>query len=165
MKIKQIGHVIVAVSILILASCEDSSLCLSGQNAIQSGLYSGVSGEAKDTTLSGIYMWGVELATLTDMPLLIDSANVSSMYMPTDIERDSTMMILREETIASDLQDTLLFIYTRELNYVNGECGFTYNLELDTVIHTINIIDSVVISYPSVKYNETIENVKIFIEP
>lgn len=165
MKIKILGHAIFATIIFFLAACDDSSLCLSGQNAIQAGLYSATSGEAKDTTLNGVYLWGYDEVNEMDLALLIDSAKVGKMYMPANIERDSTMFILREKTVASDLKDTLLFIYQRELNYVSGDCGFTYDLHLDTVIHTINFIDSVVISYPSVLYNENLENVKIFIEP
>lgn len=165
MKIKLLGQAILASVIFFLVACDDSGLCLSGQNAIQAGLYSATSGEAKDTTLNGVYLWGYDDVTEMDLALLMDSARVGKMYMPTNIQRDSTMFILREKTVASDLKDTILFIYQRELNYVSGDCGFTYNLHLDTVIHTINIIDSVVISYPSVLYNENLENVKIFIEP
>lgn len=165
MKIKLSWLAIVVWSVIIFTSCDSSSLCLSGQHAIQSGLYSGISGEAKDTTLSGFYLWGIDPVTGENKDLLLDSARVSEMYMPTDIDRDSTRLIIREQTVASDLQDTLLFIYKRELNYVSGDCGFSYNLELDTVIHTINFIDSVVISYSSVLYNENLQNVQIFIEP
>ncbi len=165
MKKKTLGQAIMAVALVLLVACDESSLCLSGQNAIQSGLYSGVSGEAKDTTLTGVYLWGYDDREASDLPSLIDSARVQKMYMTTNIDRDSTVFILREHTIASDLRDTILFIYSRELNYVSGDCGFTYDLHIDTVIHTINFIDSVVVSYPSVLYNENLENVKIFIEP
>ncbi|MBS2209791.1 hypothetical protein KEM09_00140 [Carboxylicivirga mesophila] len=165
MKIKPFGHVFLAATILLLVACDESSLCLSGQNAIQAGLYSGASGEAKDTTLNGVYLWGYDEINDANLPLLIDSARVQKMYMPTNIERDTTSFVFREQTIASDIVDTIMFVYTRELNYVSGDCGFTYNLHIDTVIHTINIIDSVVVSYPSVLYNENLENVKIFIEP
>ncbi len=165
MKIKPIGLGILAVAVIFLIACDESSLCLSGQNAIQSGLYSGASGVEKDTTLNGFYLWGYDDLSDVDLPLLIDSASVKNMYMPTNLDRDSTVFILREKTVASDLTDTILFVYSRELNYVSGDCGFSYNLNLDTVIYSINFIDSVVISYPSVLYNENLENVKIFIEP
>ncbi len=165
MNIKLLGQVIAVAVAIFLVACDESSLCLSGQNSIQAGLYAASSGEAKDTTLSGIYLLGYDDINDTNLDILLDSARVSKMYMPTNIERDSTVFILREKAIASDLKDTLLFIYKRDLNYVSGDCGFSYNLELDTVIHTINFIDSVVISYSSVLYNENIENVKIFIEP
>ncbi len=161
---KILGQSFLAILMIVLVACESSSLCLSGQNAIQATLYSASSGVAKDTTLNGVYLWGLEMATNENMPLIADSASVSDMYLPTDIERDTTVMIIRELTVASDLQDTMMFIYERELNYVSGDCGFTYNLMLDTVITTLNMIDSVVIEYPSVKYNENLENVKIFIE-
>ncbi|WP_430816702.1 DUF6452 family protein [Carboxylicivirga sp. RSCT41] len=165
MNTKLIGVLLVAFLGLYLVSCDESDLCLSGQNAIQSGLYSGASGVENDTTLTGIYLWGLEPGSAIAKELLIDSADVTSMYMPTDLHRDTTTFVLREKTVASDLQDTLVFIYERQLNYVSGDCGFSYDLELDTVISTFNVIDSVVISYSSVLYNETLENVKIYIEP
>ncbi len=151
--------------LILFCSCDESSLCLSGQSAIQVGLYSAASGQERDTTLSGVYLWGYDDRTQEDKALAIDSVRLSAMFMPTDINRDSTTLIFREKTVASDVSDTLLFIYQREREYISGDCGFTYNLTLDTVIHSFNLIDSVVISYPSVVYNENLENVKIYIEP
>jgi hypothetical protein len=166
MKIKLIGLILFTIIGLAVVSCDESDLCLSGQNAIQTGLYSAASGVESDTSLNGIYLWGLEPGTDIAKELLYDSAtNVSNMYMPTDLHIDTTTFVFREKTAPSDLQDTITFVYERQLNYVSGDCGFSYNLELDTVIHTINIIDSVVISYSSVLYNETLENVKIYIEP
>ncbi|WP_439183121.1 DUF6452 family protein [Carboxylicivirga taeanensis] len=164
MKKQPFGQIIMAAIILLFAACDESSLCLSGQSAIQAGLYAAANGEAKDTTLNGVYLWGYDEMGNNKDPL-IDSVTVSKMYMPVNLERDTTTFILRERTAASDLNDTLMLIYNRELNYVSGDCGFTYNLTLDTVIYSINLIDSVVINYPSVLYNENLENVKIFIEP
>ncbi|MCG8582201.1 MAG: DUF6452 family protein [Bacteroidales bacterium] len=166
MNTKLIGILLLALWGLVMTSCDESDLCLSGQNAIQTGLYSAASGVETDTTLTGIYLWGLEPGTGIEKELLYDSTRVSEpLYMPTDLHRDTSTFVLREKTIASDIQDTLVFIYERQLNYVSGDCGFSYNLELDTVISTLNFIDSVVISYPSVLYNENLENVKIYIEP
>jgi len=166
MKFKIIGQLLVVIVIVISNACDNSSLCLSGQNAIQSGLYSASSDEDKDTTLSGFYMWGIEHPTDS---ILLDSVKVSKLYMPTDLNRDSTEFVIREEKLVlgevKGVNDTIQFIFKKNLEYVSGDCGFTYNLEIDTVIHTYNLIDSVVISYSSVVYSENIENVKIYIEP
>ncbi|MCU4155955.1 hypothetical protein J1N10_08200 [Carboxylicivirga sp. A043] len=165
MKTKWIGLPLLVSLLVYMAACDESDLCLSGQNAIQAGLYSAASGEESDTTLTGVYLWGLEAGTEIAKEVLIDSANVSGMYIPTDLDRDTTSIVLREKTGPSDLRDTMVFVYERHLNYVSGECGFSYNLKLDTVLYTINLIDSIVISYPDVLYNETLENVKIYIEP
>jgi hypothetical protein len=165
MKMKNISVALVFVLILITISCENNTLCLSGQNAIQSGFYSGFGGVESDTTLSGVYLWGIDPIEGDTMSVMVENETISKMFMSTDVNRDSTWFLLREKRIASDIQDTILFIYERQLNYVSGDCGFTYNLELDTVIYTQALIDSIVIEYSSVLYNENLENVKIFIEP
>lgn len=164
MNFKIIWPFIIIITIIITSSCDRGSLCLSGQNAIQAGLYSPSSENDKDTTLTGIYLWGIN-----NDSVLIDSARVNKLFMPTDLNSDSSAFIIREEKLIGENiiyeNDTLLFIYTRDLNYISGDCGFSYNLVLDTVIHTNNLIDSVIISNPSVSYNENLENVKIYIEP
>jgi len=166
MKLKLIGQLLVVIVIVITSACDSSSLCLSGQNAIESGLYSASSGTDRDTSLNGFHMWGLNHPTDS---LLLDSVRASKLYMPTDLNRDSTEFVIREEKLVlgevKGINDTLLFIYQRNLEYVSGDCGFTYNIELDTVIYTNNLIDSVVVIYPSVSYSENIENVKIYIEP
>ncbi len=164
MKFKLIGQLLVAIVIVIACSCDDNNLCLSGQTAIQSGLYSGSSGEDRDTSLNGFYLWGLNHPRDS---ILLDSVRVNKMYMPADLNRESTEFVIREEKlvlgVVKGINDTLRFVYKKNLEYISGDCGFTYNLELDTVIHTNNLIDSVVISYSSVIYNENIENVKIYI--
>lgn len=147
---------------IVLLACDNSALCLSGQSAIQAGLYSASTGEEKDTTLNGFYLWGLDNPNDS---ILIDSVSTNKMYMPTNINIDSTFFVVREKNTITDLNDTIKFYYSRELKYISGDCGFTYELNIDTAIHTNNFIDSIVISYPSVIYNENLENVKIFIEP
>lgn len=144
-------------------ACDEDSFCLSNQHAIQASLYSMSSGTASDTTLTSISIWGID-----NDSLLYDSTRVSKMFLPANLNADSTSFIIKQEKLINDevisQSDTLKFIYTRNLHYVSGECGMTYNLILDTIIHTINIIDSVRISYANVNYSENIENVKIYIE-
>jgi len=166
MKLRLIGQLLVVIVIVVASSCDNSSLCQSGQNAIESGLYSASGEEGRDTTLNSFYLWGLNHPSDS---MLLDSVRASKLYMPTDLNRDSTEFVIREETLVQGtvkgINDTLLFIYKKNLEYISGDCGFTYNLELDTVIHTNNLIDSVQIVYSSVVYSENIENVKIFIEP
>lgn len=166
MKFKLIGQLLVVLVIVMAAACDNGSLCLSGQNAVQAGLYSASSGVEKDTTLAGFYMWGLNHPTDS---VLIDSVRTSKLYMPTDLKRDSTEFVIREEKSVlgkvKGINDTLLFIYKKKLEYISSDCGFMYRLDLDTVIHTYNLIDSVVIGYAPIIYNENIENVKIYIEP
>ncbi len=162
MNAKNYWQLIIIAILIISSSCTENDLCLSGQSNIQAGLYSGSSGVAKDTSLNGFYLWGLNAPNDS---ILIDSVKTKSMHMPVDINIDSSKFVIREKAIASDLNDTLIFYYQRQLSYVSGECGFTYNLNLDSVKYTNNFVDSVVIDYASVLYNENLENVKIYIEP
>lgn len=145
-------------------ACSDSTVCLSNQQAIQTTFYSVSSGSAEDSTLTGIYVWGYNR---TDS-LIYDSLNVSEMFLPANLNRDTVIYIIKQETLFNDNvreeYDTLEFHYSRELQYISGECGMTYNLLLNSVLYTTNIIDSVRIDYANVNYGENFENVKIYIE-
>lgn len=155
----------IAITLLIAVyACNDSSFCLSNQHAVQASFYAASSDGDKDTTLTGISVWGLE-----NDSLLHDSTSVADMYLPSNLNFDSTQFIILEEKLIGEtiLQqyDTLIFKYQRELEYVSGDCGMAFNLVLDTVIYTTNNIDSVRISYANVNYGENLENVKIYIEP
>jgi hypothetical protein len=164
MRINQHIKWIAAALLVALYACNDSSFCLSNQHAIQASFYASANNKDKDTTLYGISVWGFE-----NDSLLHDSTAVNEMYLPSNLNHDSTQFIILEEKIIGETiirdYDTLLFIYQRELEYVSGDCGMAFNLVLDTIIYTTNIIDSVRISYANVNYGENLENVKIYIEP
>lgn len=145
-------------------ACTDDSFCLSNQHAIQMSFYTMSSGTEKDTTLTGLSIWGVNRVD----SLIYDSLRVHEMYLPANLNYDSTQFVIKQEKLINEEviseSDTIQFRYTRHLNYVSGDCGMTYNLVLDTIFHSTNIIDSVLISYPNVNYGENLENVKIYIE-
>ncbi|MCU4174143.1 DUF6452 family protein [Carboxylicivirga sp. N1Y90] len=145
-------------------SCSNSSICLSNQHAVQTSFMAAHVDSENDTTLNGITVHG-----LNNDSLLHDSASVQEMYLPMDLNRDTTEFIIQEELKVGEAiittKDTLVFVYDKDLQYVSGDCGMTFNLILDTVIYTTNIVDSVRISYPNVNYGENLENVKIYIEP
>nr|WP_319400643.1 DUF6452 family protein [uncultured Carboxylicivirga sp.] len=145
-------------------ACDDSSFCLSNQHAVQASFYTLSSGSEADTTLTGVYIWGAG----QEDKLIYDSTRVNEMYLPTNLNADSTIFIIKQSvlvnnTVRSD-SDFVQFNYKRYLNHVSGECGMTYNLVLDTVYYTTNLIDSVSIDYANVNYGEDAENVKIFIQ-
>jgi hypothetical protein len=59
------------------------------------------------------------------------------------------------------INDTLEFIYTSYTHLLSKECGYTFFYNLDTVIHSINIIDSISINKKTITtFNE--ENMRIF---
>ncbi|MCU4162453.1 DUF6452 family protein [Carboxylicivirga caseinilyticus] len=154
--------------ILIIAAgfyaCDDNNFCLSNQHAIQATFYSLSSGSENDTTLTGIYIWGAN----REDSLIYDSLNISQLFLPTNLNTDSTIFIIKQSVLVNNQvrsdSDFVQFNYSRHLNHVSSECGMTFNLVLDTIIYTNNIIDSVSIGYANINYGEDAENVKIYIE-
>jgi len=130
-------------------------ICLSNQNAAQAGLYSSYHSGDVDTMLNDLYILGIG----REDSLLYDSAHVSELFLPLSMHSDTTGFIVRVRT----LTDTLWFSYTRDLSYVSGECGMAVEMNIDTVWHTDRFLDSVAIIQPLIRYNENVENIKIYI--
>jgi len=168
MKLKYLGFFIVCVTII--WSCTTDDFCLSNQNAVQAGFYSRSGAEDKDTTLSGIYVNGVGSS---DLLMPYDSARINDLFLPLnfhgDVANDSTAFVIKQKRIISDkvdsISDVVIFYHQKELVFISGECGMFYNMTVDSMRFTTNLIDTVRLEYPHVKYDENIENVKIFIQP
>ncbi len=135
-------------------SCQGEEACLSNQHAVQVGMYSAWSAEDKDTTLNNVSLVGLER---TDS--IYQNEDVSELFMPLNYERDTTTFILSAKT----LRDTLSFVYSSELDFISGDCGYIFSFELDTILHTRAFIDSAFVQYPLVKYGESFENIKLYI--
>lgn len=135
-------------------ACQGEEACLSNQNAVQVGLYSAWSEEDKDSTLSNVSLVGLER---TDS--IYQGESVSELFMPLDYESDTTTFVLSAQT----LRDTLSFVYSSELDFISGDCGYIFSFELDTILHTQAFVDSASVSYPFVKYGESQENIKLYI--
>jgi hypothetical protein len=59
--------------------------------------------------------------------------------------------------------ETLIFSYTRELEMVSPECGFSYIIKLDSLWSTTNIIDSIFIQKTTIERGSNEDNIKIFL--
>jgi hypothetical protein len=151
---KKIAYIIIAVIVSILfTKCDEmGDICLSNQNAAQAGLYSSYTDA--DTILRELYVHG-----LGNDSLLYDSVAINKLFLPLSMHSDTTAFRI----MVRRLIDTIWFTYKRDLSYVSGDCGFTVSIELDTIWFTRRFIDSVAIDYPFIEYNESIENVKIYI--
>jgi hypothetical protein len=136
------------------SSCDEmGNICLSNQNSAQAGLYSAYT--ARDTVLTELYVHGIG-----NDSLLYDSVAISKLFLPLSMHADTSAFRIKVRRLI----DTIWFVYKRDLSYVSGDCGLTVSIELDTIWFTNRFIDSVAIDYPFVEYNESIENVKIFID-
>jgi hypothetical protein len=92
--------------------------------------------------------------------LLYSDASANKLFLPLSMHNDSTAFQIKIKT----LLDTLWFSYSRKLVYVSGDCGMFVESEIDTVWFTGRFIDSVAIIDPYIRYNENIENIKIYIK-
>jgi hypothetical protein len=142
--------------LFLMSACEGEEACLSNQHAVQVGMYSTWSepGVDKDTTLNSVSLMGLGR---TDS--LYREENLSELFMPLDFERDTTSFVLTAQT----LRDTLSFVYSSELDFISGDCGYIFSFELDTVLHSRAFIDSVSVTYPFIEYGESLENIKLYI--
>ncbi len=154
---KNVYYIILIVILgVVFGRCETSDICLSNQNAAQAGLYSAYSHTDKDTVLTDLYVYGVG----SENSLLYDSVSLNKLFLPLSMHSDTSMYLIKVKT----LLDTIWFKYRRDLTYVSGDCGMAVEIELDTIWFTGRFIDSVAIIQPFIRYNENVENIKLYID-
>lgn len=79
--------------------------------------------------------------------------------MPLKFDIDSTIYVIS----ISQRSDTVIFYHTKEQIYISDEDGFTFNMYLTKIAFTTNIIDSAAFINPAIIYNETLQNVKLYL--
>lgn len=146
---------LILATILTSWSCTDDSIYHSNQNAVQIGLYSSFGKTDKDTTLRRFSAYGIGHKD----SLIYDTATVSKVFLPLKFDNDTTTFVLQAITVI----DTITIIASKEEKYISREHGFTFNMLVKKIIYTNNFIDSAAINYPSIIYNENLQNVKIYI--
>ena len=138
----------------LLSSCNPDSVCLSNQNAVQTGFYSAYSTLPKDTILTNVSAFGLGINDS-----IYAKEGIRKMFLPLSFSHDTTAFVIENNT----LRDTIWFAHTKDLFFISRKCGFSFNFQIDTVWSTHTFIDSVALDLNSVNYNENIENVKIYI--
>ncbi|MCW3806033.1 DUF6452 family protein [Plebeiibacterium marinum] len=148
-----------AIIVLVIACNESDDFCLSNQQSVQAGFYSAETGN--DSTVSDVSFISLPGdGIILENDTLYNSESLSNSFLPLSMASDTTKYLVK----ILNQKDTITFIHSKELSFVSEECGFVFSFELDTVIYTdISFIDSVAIDYTSIKYNESTENVKIFL--
>ena len=146
--------IIAVMSVVAIQSCNsDDDVQLSYQHTVQVGLYSVHT--KNDTTLTDVQVYGVG----REDSLLYDETSLTSLYLNMNLHRCTTEFVVRTQT----LEDDITFFYTKQLESVSGSAGIAMEIKLDSIEHTKTFIDSVAIVHRNVKYNESIENVRIFV--
>jgi len=142
-------------------SCDESSseICYSNQQSVQTGFYSSYHKNDIDTTLNNVTLVGIMDSERIDTMIAKDES-IKKSFLPLSMFHDTTHYVIQ----VNNFTDTISFVHSKELSFVSEECGFIFEFEIDTVLYSkTSFIDSVAISYPSVIYNESKENVKIYI--
>lgn len=88
----------------------------------------------------------------------------TELYLPFRLVSDTTTYVFRylhERLAASDITDTVSFIYTREPRLVSASCGVSYLFTMQKIEFTRQLIDSVTCPFGFIS-NKPITNLKIF---
>jgi hypothetical protein len=150
------GIVTTGLIMMILASgCQGEEACLSNQHAVQAGLYSAWSEGDKDSTLQAVSLVGIDR-----IDSIYRTQRLSVFFMPLNFESDTSTFVV---AVSATLKDTLSVVYRKELDFISRDCGYIFTFDIDTILYSNAFIDSVAIAYPTVKYGESTENIKLYI--
>lgn len=150
------GIVIFGFIVMVFTSgCQGEEACLSNQHAVQAGLYSAWSEEDKDSTLQDVSLVGIGR-----IDSIYRTQSLSELFMPLNFEEDTSTFVV---AVSATMKDTLSVVYRKELDFISRDCGYIFTFDIDTILYSNAFIDSVAISYPTVKYGESTENIKLYI--
>ncbi len=135
--------------------CQGEEACLSNQHAVQAGMYSAWSEEDKDSTLQNVSLVGIDR-----IDSIYRDQSLSKFFMPLDFESDTSTFVV---AVSATMKDTLSVVYRKELDFISRDCGYIFTFDIDTILYSNAFIDSVAIAYPTVKYGESTENIKLYI--
>ncbi len=154
---KIILQIIAILSLVIVISCNSADdFCLSNQQSVQATFYS--SSTDNDSTVSDVTIRAIN--SIAEDDTIYNTEEVTESFLPLSMINDTTSYVIQ----ILNQKDTISFVHSKELDFISEECGFIFKFEVDTVLHTnISFIDSVTIEYPSIIYNESTENVKIYL--
>lgn len=137
-----------------LAACNaEDDMQLSYQHTVQAGLYS--MHTHNDTTLTKVQIFGIG----REDSLLYDEESIGKLFLNLNLSRCTTEYVFCTQT----LQDDIFFTYQKQKEPVSGSSGIAMELTLDSVGHTTTFIDSIAVVESKIRYNESLENIKIFI--
>jgi len=143
---------ILACSGLYLSSCTAGSCFDETESRVKGTFYSMETG--KTLAPDSVTLYGVNMDTLE---IYDKTTKLKSAEFPLFAEEQGCKFAIR----INGINDTLEFRYISFAHLLSKECGYTFFFTLDTVIHSINIIDSISIEKKSITtFNE--ENLRIF---
>ena len=142
-----------AFVIALVTACSQDNMLLSYQHTVQVGLYSKSTHD--DTTLTVVSVQGVGVDSL----LYDEEDELGELFLNMNLHTDTTQFVVMTQT----LQDDLYFKYQVQLEPASSGSGMAVRIHIDSISHTTTFIDSVAIVNADVVYNESLENVQIFV--
>ena len=155
---------LIITAIIFFASCEtERDPCLTPRSTLaRAGAYRRVSdttNQVADSALPSPVF--IALTSYTDTNAFIQTVTRNKFTFQLSDVSDTCRWILRPDS-ASALQDTLTFLYSRQLHFISNACGYNYYFYLRQVTATHNAIDSVSISNNDITSNASVENIRIY---
>jgi predicted nucleic-acid-binding Zn-ribbon protein len=143
---------ILACTCLYLSSCTAGSCFDETESRVKGTFYSTETGKA--LAPDSVTLFGVTMDTLE---IYDKKTNLQSAELPLYAAEQVCKFVIR----INGINDTLEFRYSNYPHLLSKECGYTFFFTLDTVINSVNIIDSISIQKNTITtFNE--ENLRIF---
>jgi len=135
-----------------LFSCSPGSCLEETESRVKAAFYSMET--LKPLAPDSVTLYGVNMDTLK---IYDKSVDLKSAEFPLYAAATTCKFIIR----VNGINDTIDFSYSSNTHLLSKECGYTFFFNLDTTIHSINIIDSISIEKKTITtFNE--ENMRIF---
>ena len=162
---KGISAIILAAFATVATGCSNSE-CYDNHSALPlADFYNGVT--MQKVSLQGLEIYGIGAPGDS---ILYKAQTLSQAYLPFRLWQDTTQYVFAYRGLLPDSvatlypelvpKDTVSFVYKPKEWYVNPACGAMYFFDMDTVVHSSLLIDS--ISCNEVITNENVSNIKIF---
>jgi len=104
----------------------------------------------------------IALTTFTTNNIFIQKTGTNKFGFQLSDLSDTCRWVIRPDS-ATFVQDTLTFIYQRQLHFISNVCGYTYYYNLtQPVLTTHHAIDSVRINNNDITSNASVEHLKIY---
>lgn len=135
-----------------LTSCSLKSCFDETESRVKAGFYSKQTGAAHPP--DSLTLYGMNLDT-------------NKIYNQKHAPKQAEFPLFAADTsekfiiMINDTIDTIAFHYRSYIHLISKECGYTYFFDLDTVIHTANIIDSLAVVKNTIT-TASEENIRIY---
>ena len=143
---------ILACSGLYVSSCTAGSCFDETESRVKGTFYNMATG--KTLAPDSVTLYGVNMDTLE---IYDKTTSLKSAELPLYAAEQGCKFVIR----INGINDTLEFSYISYPHLLSKECGYTFFFTLDTVIHSVNIIDSISVEKKTITtFNE--ENLRIY---